>query len=87
MVRLLLKSGAQLEINNKVILGSSTVLEDGSILLLMIMCLKQEGRTPLMLASWRGQVETVIELLRGGAQANTQDRVCTDQVCDCVHVC
>ena len=41
---------------------------------------KQEGRTPLMLASWKGQFETVIELLRQGVVANNQDQV----LCLCV---
>ena len=39
MVKLLLKSGALLEIKSKVILGYSTVLEDDSYLLFMMMFL------------------------------------------------
>ena len=45
-----------------------------------------------MLAAWKGELETVTELLRAGAQANTQDQVhvhyvCTNEVCDCVREC
>ena len=39
-------------------------------------CVEQEGRTALMLACWRGYLETVKELLRAGARTDTQDQVC-----------
>ena len=47
----------------------------------MMVCVEQEGRTALMLACWRGYLETVKELLRAGADKDTQDQVC---VCVCV---
>ena len=78
MVKLLLKSGAQIEIKSKVILGYSTLCEvtiDDHVY-------KQDGRTPLMVAAWKGRLEIVMELLRAGAHANTQDQVCMDEVYD-----
>ena len=36
----------------------------------------QDGRTALMLASWRGDLNVVMELLAGGAKVDTQDQVC-----------
>ena len=38
---------------------------------------EQEGRTALMIASWRGHLEIAIELLKAGADSGTQDQVCT----------
>ena len=40
----------------------------------------QEGRTALMVASWRGHLMTVMELLTAGANTDTQDQVST-----CMH--
>ena len=57
-------------------------------LLLMMHVYKQDGRTPLMVAAWKGRLKIVMELLRAGAHANTQDQVCMDEVRDLYnHVC
>ena len=58
----------------------------------MMVCVEQEGRTALMLASWRGYLETVKELLRAGARTDTQDQVCVytgrrEVMCDSVYMC
>ena len=45
----------------------------------MIVYVEQEGRTSLMLASWRGFLDTVKKLLRAGARTDTQDKVCIQE--------
>ena len=36
----------------------------------------QDGDTALMLAAWRGRTDMVVELVRGGANLDLQDKVC-----------
>ena len=43
----------------------------------MTISIIQDGRTALMVASWRGHLKTVIELLAAGAKTNVLDQVCT----------
>ena len=76
IVKFLLQSGALLEMKNKV----STRFQQLSWKILFTVCddvFEQEGRTALMIASWRGHLETAIELLKAGADSGTQDQVCT----------
>ena len=46
--------------------------------MLMIMFISElKGRTALMVASWGGNLEVVMELLTAGAKADAQDPVST----------
>ena len=95
MVKLLIYSHAQLEIKNyvsakhpscmvsnlQIIQYSRTMEQRYSVLSYTSHSLpEQEGRTSLMVASWRGHLMTVMELLTAGANTDTQDQVST-----CMH--
>ena len=73
IVKLLIKSSADIELKNKVGVVLSIILNHSQYI--------QEGRTAIMVASWKGHLPIMMELIRAGAKTDTQDQVC---VCVCV---